>query len=480
MRAAIYARYSSDRQREQSIADQVAACKAYCERKKWTITGVYSDKAKTGRTDNRKGLKAVIAAAREYDVLLVWKRDRLSRDRIVMADIRRKLKKHGATIESATETIPEGAEGVLLESLLDGLSEYYSRNLAENVMRGMVSNAEQCKPNGVSVYGYDIVGDRYVINESKARVVRRIFEIYANKINYDFDKEFGHLCGAKGSKFTTQTISKIVRNEKYRGVYKWGKIRKEGGMPRIIDDDTFYKAQVNLKQRKRRSAGYLLSGKLFYTNGSRVDVQSTKKANGKEYKYYVLNGVYFVAEWLEEEIAQGVADTLNNPRAQELIITQVLEEQKKMDLSVDLRENERALKKARKEYDNLLNMVLQRGYNAAISQKMDEIEQNIVKLEAYKPKYPQLGATEIKAILASMHGASAKLLIKGFVSRVEVDKENNLNVICTFGSHSSTSDHLVDYKRLSSNLYISAYGIRLVLPAPKKNSQVKGGKPWYV
>ena len=143
MKAVIYARYSSDNQREESIEGQIRECTAFAEKNDITILKHYIDRAYSARTDNRPEFQAMIKDSdkRLFDMVIVWKLDRFSRDRYDSTRYKLLLKKNGVKVVSATEQISEGAEGIILESVLEGYAEYYSADLDEKVHRGMTENA---------------------------------------------------------------------------------------------------------------------------------------------------------------------------------------------------------------------------------------------------------------------------------------------------------------------------------------------------
>ena len=179
MTGVIYARYSSDNQREESIEGQIRECKAFAERNGIDIIGSYIDRAFSAKTDNRPDFQRMIkdSASKTFDVVLVWKLDRFSRNRYDSAKYKATLKKNNVRVVSATEAISEGAEGIILESVLEGISEYYSIDLSEKVTRGMVENVLKGKFNGGSVtYGYSIDKDRFCRkNPAEAPIVTEIF-----------------------------------------------------------------------------------------------------------------------------------------------------------------------------------------------------------------------------------------------------------------------------------------------------------------
>jgi len=150
MTGVIYARYSSDNQREESIEGQIRECKEFASKNDIQIVDTYIDRALSARTDNRPDFQRMIkdSASKSFETVIVWKLDRFARDRYDSTHYKRILKKNNVSVISATEKISAGSEGVLLETLLEGMAEYYSVELAEKVNRGMKENALKCKYNG--------------------------------------------------------------------------------------------------------------------------------------------------------------------------------------------------------------------------------------------------------------------------------------------------------------------------------------------
>ncbi|MEI3405663.1 MAG: recombinase family protein [Christensenellales bacterium] len=160
MKAVIYARYSSDNQREESIEGQIRECTEYAVRNDITILSSYIDRALSARTADRPEFQRMIADSEKglFDVVLVWKLDRFSRDRYDSAHYKHILKKNGVRVISARENISEGPEGIILESMLEGYAEYYSAELSEKIQRGQKENALKCRSNGGNIpLGYKIV-----------------------------------------------------------------------------------------------------------------------------------------------------------------------------------------------------------------------------------------------------------------------------------------------------------------------------------
>ena len=184
MRAVIYARYSCDNQREESIEGQLRECREFAVRKGYTLVGSYIDRAVSAKTDNRPEFQRMVkeSSGGLFDMVIVWKLDRFARNRYDSAHYKAVLRKNGVKVISATEAISEGAEGIILESVLEGYAEYYSAELSEKVIRGMTENALKCKYNGGSIpVGYKIDKDKhYKVDELVAPFVKEAFLMYAS------------------------------------------------------------------------------------------------------------------------------------------------------------------------------------------------------------------------------------------------------------------------------------------------------------
>src|SRR5574344_368892 len=153
MKAVIYARYSSDSQREASIEGQLRECLEYAEKNGITVIANYIDRALTATSDNRPDFQRMIKDSYKhcFDMIIVWKLDRFSRDRYDSAHYKHILKKNGVKVVSAKEHISEGTEGIILEAMLEGYAEFYSAELSEKIHRGQKENALKEKNNGGGV-----------------------------------------------------------------------------------------------------------------------------------------------------------------------------------------------------------------------------------------------------------------------------------------------------------------------------------------
>ena len=178
-----YLRYSSERQTEQSIEGQKRVCDEYAERNGITVVHTYIYRATTGTNDNREDFQRMLKDSdkKAWDYVLIYKLDRFSRNKYEMAIHRKHLKDNGIKLISVMENIPDSPEGILLESLLEGMNQYYSEELSQKTKRGM--NETRLKGNyigGLLNYGYMLNDNKIVVNEEEAAILKQIFMDYAN------------------------------------------------------------------------------------------------------------------------------------------------------------------------------------------------------------------------------------------------------------------------------------------------------------
>ncbi len=183
-RAAVYARYSSDNQRDASIEDQVRQCKTRIEKERWTLTQVYSDAAISGATVLRPGYQKLLEDARNgaFDVVVAEALDRLSRDQEDVAALYKQL----SFSDVKLITLAEGEINELHVGLKGTMN---LKDLAQKTKRGLEGRVLQGKSGGGRAYGYDVAkihdehGERVrgnlSINQAEALIVRHIFEDYA-------------------------------------------------------------------------------------------------------------------------------------------------------------------------------------------------------------------------------------------------------------------------------------------------------------
>ena len=297
--AVAYARYSSAGQRDVSIEQQLMDIRAFAKREGFTLVHEYADHAKSGfkNASARTAFQTMMAAADSgtFDTVICWKVDRFGRNREESALFKGRLRRFGVKVLYAMEPIPEGSAGVLLEGMLEATAEWYSRQLSENVTRGMTDSAHRCLYNGTKMLGYTRGSDgKYALLPEEAAVVRKIFDLYctglsAARICRQLNAQ--GLRSSRGMPFSPESILRLISNERYTGTYIWGDVRVPGGMPAIIERSTFEEAQRMKKKTARHieqgSVDYLLTGKAFcgYCGSAMIGDSGTSK-DGTRYYYY--------------------------------------------------------------------------------------------------------------------------------------------------------------------------------------------------
>jgi DNA invertase Pin-like site-specific DNA recombinase len=238
-------------------------------------------------------------------VLLLWKADRLARDRHEVAAARKAMADAGCRVCYVAGNTPDsdspGASP--MESMLDGMADYYSKQLARNIRRGVNYNAQHALSIGHKMLGYATDETKhYVIDEDTAPIVRRVFSEYAagkplQQIADDLNAQ--GLSTSRGGKFNVHGLRKTLKNDKYLGIYRCGDIVIEGGMPQLVSQETFDKVQARFAANKRKgpqlahglddegAPRYWLTGKLFCgeCGHSMQGTYGTSKT-GATYRYY--------------------------------------------------------------------------------------------------------------------------------------------------------------------------------------------------
>ena len=300
MTAVIYARYSSDNQREESIEGQIRECTAYAEKNGITIVKHYIDRAISAKTDNRPQFQQMIKDSDKklFDIVLVWKLDRFARNRYDSARYKTQLKKNGVKLMSATEIISEGPEGIILESVLEGYAEYYSADLAEKVVRGQTENILKGRCNGGrGTFGYTLDSERkFHIDPLASPFVLESFTKYRDGLTMKEIRDWLNENGIKnpvGGEFTYNSVEHMLKNRRYIGELKFRDVVVPDAIPPIVPlelfDDVQEKIAKNKKAPARRKAedDYLLTTKLHCgCCGALMFGESGTSATGRTYYYY--------------------------------------------------------------------------------------------------------------------------------------------------------------------------------------------------
>lgn len=310
--AICYYRYSSDAQRDVSIAQQQEAAQEYAKSHGYHIIKEYDDHAISGTRDDRPGFQLMLYEVEKLRpaYLILWKTDRLSRDRIDAVIAKKRLRECGVKIVYVAEAIPDDDEAtqIIMESIYEAMAASFIVSHRKNVMRGLNYNAENALYNGVKVLGYTgKPNQKYEIDENAAPIVHRIFREYVDgsplqKICNGLNES--GLKTNNGKPFTVNSLRRILTNRSYIGEYKYGDVLIADGMPRLIDDETFQAAQARLDANKRGGKGavkkihpetqiedYWLTGKIYcgLCGGTLQGVSGTGKKGGLYYYYSCKN-----------------------------------------------------------------------------------------------------------------------------------------------------------------------------------------------
>ena len=298
----LYGRYSSHSQKDISIEQQFEKGYELAAEYGINIVGTYADRAVSGRTDKRKEFQRMMREIPKFSsvrYVIAWKSNRMGRNMLEALVNEAKLQDMGVRVLYVEEDFDDTAAGRFAARSMMNVNQFYSENMAEDIKRGLYDNADKCMvANGRLPYGYKSDEDlHYVIDEPKAAIVQEIFTRVA--CGEPFVDIYNSL-NARGLKTSRKkpwgrsSFQKILSNERYRGVYIYGDVRKEGGIPRIISDELFFKVQEVLKTKKnpqgrhRVNGDYLLTGKLFCgkCKSPMTGISGTGRT-GKLHYYYV-------------------------------------------------------------------------------------------------------------------------------------------------------------------------------------------------
>lgn len=254
MRAAIYVRVSTLSQLDGcSIEIQKQSAIKYCEAKGYTIYNIYSDNGASASNTNREGLRRLINDINNFDIVLVYKLDRLSRSQKdtlnLIEDVFYKNKVGFISITESLDT--NTALGKATIGMLSVFAQLEREMIRERILMGKIARAEKGKPMAWSPnfipFGYDYVGNRYVINED-SEIVRSIFEMY---LNGNGIKTIARSLSSKNKKWYHSTIKIILTNPVYIGKVRYKGVIYDGLHAPVIPEKTFKKVQNIIKKEAR-------------------------------------------------------------------------------------------------------------------------------------------------------------------------------------------------------------------------------------
>lgn len=453
--AAAYARFSSDRQREESIEIQLEAIRKHCEREGLALGLIYKDMAMSGTNDRRPDFQRCMRDAERglFDVLVIYKQDRFARNVEDSKRNMRRLRSAGVRVVSVREgELEDTPDGFLRESIGEIFAEYYSRNLSVLVKDGMRKSAEQLRTVGVRIYGYAVDdSDHFVIDPEQSFYVREVFR------RYIAGKSGNEICAwlnaegqrtLRGNKWDVRTLANLLGQRSYMGVYHFCDIEVEDGMPAIVSRETFEAVQ---ELRRRRQAmkrqkhvnDYILTDKTYCLDcGHAMCGTAGTSCTGKKYTYYgCMNKggcrLRVNSRVVEDAVIDAVVEVLSDDEAKDAIVADMLEWAAMQPRMADeWREQIRTDKQRR---DRLVKAVADGLPASSVVEAMREIEDEIATLEAKVSREEAerdatMDAASARAFLDSFLLGSKEsaeyrsLLVDSFIDKVFIDKRTAIVV----------------------------------------------------
>ncbi|KAB2792292.1 recombinase family protein [Brucella anthropi] len=445
MKVAIYARYSSDNQREASIADQFRMCRLRAEKEGWTVVEEYSDHAISGSSMiQRPGIQALIVDSTRgrFDMILAEALDRISRDQEDIAGIYKRMR----YADVKMFTLSEGEISELHVGLKGTMNALFLKDLADKTRRGQRGRVEAGKSGGGNSYGYDVVkkfdangepirGDR-TINEAQAAVVRRIFRDYAagksaKTIAFALNRD--HIPAPSGGDWGFSTINGnpkrgngILNNEMYVGKIVWNRQRfikdpdtgkrqarpnpesewviQEAPELRILDDDLWNAVKARQgemrterdesgaadvsKMNYRRRPKYLFSGltRCACCGGGYSAISATLiGCSTARNKGTCDNRVNIRRDELESRVLNALRTRLVDPELFARFCEVFTKEMNRLRMEgrAGIASAEAEIARIDRELDTLLNLILKGGAADAINAKMVRLEQRKKELALF-------------------------------------------------------------------------------------------------
>lgn len=326
--AVIYARFSSYNQQEQSIEGQLRACYEYAKRNDIQVIAEYCDRAKSGTNSNRPQLQKMLKDSElgQFQIVLVYQYDRFARNRRESINNEFILGANGVKLISINEPIDEeDSTAVIVKGMFESIAEYYSRDLSKKVKRGLRESIIKRQSIGGNRWlGYKTDSNMKIyIDDAEAETVKKIFSMRLSGtpvkeiVNYLKSRAIKN----KTTDFNFQSVEKILKNEKYTGVYinPYDPTEVITDMyPQIIDRQTFDAVQDTFQYFKynncrgiKNPTNFHLSGKLFSAvDGSIFSGISGYSKTGKKYGYYKADVGEVTVKYRQQELEDAIIDTI--------------------------------------------------------------------------------------------------------------------------------------------------------------------------
>ena len=499
MTAVIYARYSSDNQREESIEGQIRECTAYAEKNGITVVKHYIDRALSAKTDNRPDFQQMIkdSEKRLFDIVLVWKLDRFARNRYDSAHYEYLLERNHVKLVSATEPISEGPAGIMVKSMLTGMAEYYSAELSEKVVRGMTENVLKGKYNGGTVpIGFKVDEEKFFqIDPLKAPFVVEAFQKYDDGASMKEIMNWLNDSGVttnRNQKFTYNSVWKLLSNRRYIGENHFKDIVMPDSIPAIVDKELFDRVQAKIKKNRRAPArhkaedDYLLTTKLFCgmcgammfgecgTGRNKVVHHYYKCATAKRFKTCKKKTVR--KEWLEDLVIAETMKLIQDDAVIDAIVAEVMELQDQENTTLPLLEKQ--MREVENGIENMLNAIQAGVLTNSTKSRLEKLEAQQKELEIRiaeeKIARPRLSENQVRFWLTRFRKLDPNVkshretLINTFMNAVYLYDEK---VLITFNYKDGTKT--ITFDEIAAKDAPEGNGSDLVNFAPPKTLSVR-------
>ena len=379
--------------------------------------------------------------------VLVYKLDRFSRNKYETAINKKLLRDNGVKLISAMENIPDTPEGIILESLLEGMAEYYSAELSQKVLRGLNENRQKgLYTGGLVIFGYRANHKKIEICEPEAEIVRHIFEELTEGIPMKDIMEELNEKGIlyRGKPFAKSTIYRLITNEKYVGIYRHGDEVYTNIYPPIVPEKVFYfvkeKLDANKYGKHTREAVYLLKEKVRcgYCGHMVVSESGTSHTNsviryykcgGKKNSHIECESAPIRKELLEDIVANSTYEILNNPDTIDLIASKILIAHQKKNQSqalIEILQTEYAA--VQRSIENILNNMEKGLVTQSMRDRLEQLEERKINinekllLERSRQQKP-LTKQEVETFLVTALSKKAKAMLQILIKEVKLFKD---------------------------------------------------------
>lgn len=484
--AVIYARYSSDSQSEQSIEGQLRVCNEYAKNNDILILNTYIDRAMTGTNDNRPDFQRMIKDSnkKEWDFVIVYKLDRFSRNKYEATVHKKTLKDNGVKVLSAMENIPDSPEGIILESLLEGMNQYYSAELAQKVSRGMrETRLKGYFQGGPLPYGYKLNGRKVVIDETTAEIVRLIYEQYS--LGKTVKEIISNLTATnilyKNKPFVPNTVYGMLKNEKYSGIYKCKEEIYTNIYPQIIPQEIYNKVRAKIDKnhygKQSTEVVYLLRNKIKCGYcGKPIGAECGTAKNGTKKRYYKCLGrkngsgctkKAVRKDVLEKYVIDNIVDFLTNVNYMDYMAQKLLEFQdRNIKENVILNNLIKRQKQTKKSIDNIMRAIETGGTSSSVMKRLRELETQTIEIERQiqieQAKSPnKLTKEDILRYYKLALEKEPKVLINYLVKEIKLFDDK---IIITYNTPNNSLDDSQGYCFYNSNIPYPIYVQNVINP----------------